>query len=99
MQYWRLLIGWRLLSVLDCLQSQVRPLVLLLLQALRLTVVGLGVRELSQRHRDVVQRQLLLPPVVSDDIKEPSLHLDLTVHDVCNTNIYKAGAGRDRLTS
>ena len=83
----------RLLIVLDGLQGEVCPLVLLLSQALRLPVVSLGVGQLGLRHRDVVQRQLLLPPVVSDDVEESPIYLDLAVHisvRVWNTNIYTA---------
>merc|ERR1719192_2790718 len=78
-------VGWR---VLDGAERQVCPLALLLPQTVRLAVVRLGVRQLGDGNRDLVQRQLLLPPVVRDHVQQAPLHLHLAVH-VCNvTTLY-----------
>ena len=70
-------------GVLDGVEGEVCPLALLLPQTLSLAVVRLRVGELGHRDVDVVQRKPLLPPLVSDEVKEPALNLDLTVFDVC----------------
>ena len=62
----------------ELVEAEVGPLVLLLLHALALRpVVGLGVGQLSQRHRDVLLGQLLPLPRVLHDLQEAAVDLKL----------------------
>merc|ERR1719150_669681 len=74
---------WR--RVLDGAERKVCPLALLLPQTVRLAVVRLGVWQLRDGDRDLVQRQLLLPPVVRDHVQQAPLHLHLAVHVSCRS--------------
>ena len=62
----------------ELVEAEVGPLVLLLLHALALRpVVGLGVGQLRQRHRDVLLGQLLPLPRVLHDLQEAAVDLKL----------------------
>ena len=62
----------------ELVEAEVGPLVLLLLHALALRpVVGLGVGQFRQRHRDILLGQLLSLPRVFHDLQEATVDLKL----------------------
>ena len=62
----------------ELIESEVGPFALLLLHALALRpVVGLGVGQLGDGHRDVFLGQLLLLPRVVHDLQETTVDLEL----------------------
>jgi len=72
-------ISW--LAVLNGVERQVSPLVLLLSQAVpTLTIVSLRVRQFTHRDHDIVQRKLVLPPSITHYVQQPAFNLDLAVH-------------------